>query len=149
MIDKRNLSKRKYIYKFYKGKDAGIYYERCPVIYINSKLVYYKQAGSDPYLKYEILSSVYDYAGSLLFENMHIIENYNQHYFYKLCWEVPDEIKETIKEISAEQKKEFAKAKREIEKKILYKRMKDREESYRKSKECYEFFLKECEENGQ
>lgn len=147
MIDKKNLSKRKYIYRIYKGKDAGIYYERCPVIYINSELVYYKQAGTNPYLQYETLNRVYDYADSLLFENMHIIENYNQHYFYKLCWEVDDGTKEVIKEISAEQKKESAKAKRELKKKILYQTMEDREELYRKSKERYEAFLSECEED--
>lgn len=147
MVDKKNLSKRKYIYKIYKGKDAGIYYERCPVIYINSELVYYKQTGNDPYLKYETLNRVYDYAGSLLFENMHIIENYNQHYFYELCWEIGDEAKETIKEISAEQKKESTKAKRELKKKSLYQTMTEREESYKKSKERYEAFLNECEKD--
>lgn len=43
MLDKKNLSKLKFIYRlFYDSTDKKLHCEKYPVIYINSKVVYYK-----------------------------------------------------------------------------------------------------------
>lgn len=43
MLDKKNLSKIKFIYRlFYDSTDKKLHCEKYPVIYINSKVIYYK-----------------------------------------------------------------------------------------------------------
>ena len=43
-IDKKELSKKKYIYRLYKARDGVPHVEKYPVIYINEKYVYFKVA---------------------------------------------------------------------------------------------------------
>lgn len=59
MLDTKNLSKIKYIYRIYSADDM-LHLERYPVVYINSEIVYYKAARKNSLLNYEYLNSVLD-----------------------------------------------------------------------------------------
>ena len=59
MLDTKNLSKIKYIYRIYSADDM-LHLERYPVVYINSEVVYYKNARKNSFLGYEYLTSILD-----------------------------------------------------------------------------------------
>lgn len=59
MLDMKNLSKIKYIYRIYSA-DNTLHLERYPVVYINSEVVYYKGARKNSLLNYEYLNNVLD-----------------------------------------------------------------------------------------
>ena len=59
MIDTKDLSKVKYIYRIYESSDYKIHIEKYPVIYINSKTVYFKIGKKQQYLHQCDLSYVY------------------------------------------------------------------------------------------
>ena len=44
MLDMKNLSKLKYIYRIYESSDKILHLEKYPIIYINSEVVYFKMA---------------------------------------------------------------------------------------------------------
>lgn len=45
-MEKSELSKKKYIWKYYKASDGMIHKECYPIIYANSNIVYFKEPGS-------------------------------------------------------------------------------------------------------
>ena len=60
MLDKKNLSKIKYIYRIYESSDGFLHCERYPVVYINSEVVYFKDARKQEYLNYMLAKHVED-----------------------------------------------------------------------------------------
>lgn len=61
MLDKQNLSKIKYIYKIYSADDM-LHLERYPIVYINSKVVYFKENRKNDFLgrlEYDYISDTY------------------------------------------------------------------------------------------
>lgn len=59
MLDKKNLSKIKYIYRIYSA-DNMLHLERYPVVYINSEVVYYKEARKNAWLGHRRIDEVKD-----------------------------------------------------------------------------------------
>ena len=53
-IDKKELSKKKYIYRLYEDKDGVPHVEKYPVIYINEKYVYFKVASKSELMRVDI-----------------------------------------------------------------------------------------------
>ena len=52
MTNFKNLSKYKHIYRVYESDDKQIHCEKYPVIYANSKVVYFKDARKQEYLNH-------------------------------------------------------------------------------------------------
>jgi hypothetical protein len=75
-----DLSKRKYIYRIYSSEDCVIHCEKHPVIYINSKVVYYKDHRKQEYLNYRLVSSVYD---EFIEVTLNVCGNFER-YFWKV-----------------------------------------------------------------
>lgn len=112
MLDKATLSKQKYIYCVYAGKDDSIldgklHIERFPVIYINSKYVYFKFPG-DEALTLEAISSVKDSLDSLTDYDIDCLR-WNRKYFWVMDKNAP----ETLKEIKEKRNQKMLKEKKE------------------------------------
>jgi hypothetical protein len=58
MLNLKELSKQKYIYRIYESSDRVLHCEKYPVIYINSEVVYYKDGRKKECLNYARVSSV-------------------------------------------------------------------------------------------
>ena len=50
MLDMKNLSKLKYIYRIYESSDKILHLEKYPIIYINSEVVYFKMVRKQEYI---------------------------------------------------------------------------------------------------
>ena len=130
MLDEKNLSKIKYIYRIYESEDEVLHCEKFPVIYINSKVVYFKDARKQELLNYTRISNV--------------LENFTQFYHggymsYRPSFDKYFFSMETnIEEIYADLKKqrEMIRCKNEEKKKI---------DRYERAKREYEAALKEIE----
>lgn len=59
-MELKNLSKVKYIYRIYESDNEVLHIERYPVIYINSKVVYFKTASKQEYLECKKITEVSD-----------------------------------------------------------------------------------------
>lgn len=59
-MELKDLSKVKYIYRIYESDNEVLHLERYPVIYINSKVVYFKTARQQEYLGCKQLKNVSD-----------------------------------------------------------------------------------------
>lgn len=70
MIDIKNLGKRKYIYRIYETEDDVLHCEKYPIIYINSKIIYFKDARKKEYLNY--------------IETSDVLNNFTE--FYRRLW---------------------------------------------------------------
>lgn len=57
MIDKENLSKYKYVYRVYLGRDDQLYTLRERIVYANKSYVYVKKNGSDELEQLSFVSS--------------------------------------------------------------------------------------------
>lgn len=57
-IDKKNLSKLKYIYNIYDTGDGVLHCEQYPIIYINSEVIYFKDGRKKTYLSFVSLGQV-------------------------------------------------------------------------------------------
>ena len=94
-MDKQNLSKYKHIYRVYEDRDKELHYTKYPIIYINSKVVYFKDARKQEYLSYTTLNNVSDdftsYAEKILSTSFNWrVDNY--------FWSVEDDIRELFQE---------------------------------------------------
>jgi hypothetical protein len=94
-MDKQNLSKYKYIYRIYEDRTGEVHCTKHPVIYINSKVVYFKDARKQEYLSYISVDGVSDdfasYTNEVLSKPYYRSVN---HYF----WSVEDDITELFQE---------------------------------------------------
>ena len=59
-MDLKNLSKYKYIYRIYESSDEVLHCEKYPVIYINNKVVYFKDARKQERLNYKDVNKILD-----------------------------------------------------------------------------------------
>jgi hypothetical protein len=132
MADLNNLSKIKYIYRIYESEDEVLHCEKYPVVYINSKVVYFKDARKQEYLNYVRLSNVLDNF-TQFYQNNYYLSHYRpcfNRYFFNM--------ETNIEEIYADLKKqrEIIRCKDAEQKKI---------DRYEKAKREYEAALKEIE----
>jgi hypothetical protein len=133
-MEKDKLSKQKYIYRIYASSDKVIHCERYPVIYINSKIVYFKDARLDEFLSYKSVSFIKDEYTGISPSDLHYSSYYDE-FFWKV--ENFDSQQATMDAFRAERNNEIANAE-------LY--MKQAEQSYLKRKEKYEELVKKYNE---
>lgn len=138
MLDKTKLSKQKYIYCVYAGKDgptlgSKLHVERFPIVYINSKYVHFKLPG-DEALDLKSLDFVKDSLESLSGYEIDSLR-YTRQYF----WSVGEDLPETLNDIRKkheqtilEEKKNQAKLDLEETKKLYDRALAD----YRKYEEA-------------
>lgn len=127
-MDLQNLSKIKHIYRIYESEDEVLHCEKFPVIYINSKVVYFKDGRKQECLNYIYVKDVKD--------NFTKFYNYYFHNQYRPCFnnyfwnmetnvqEIYEDLKkqrELIRKNSEEKQKRdrLEKAKREYEAALL------------------------------
>lgn len=115
MRDKKNLSKIKYIYRIYESSDRVLHCEQYPVIYINSKVVYFKDARKKEYLNYTCVDNVWDNFANLLTEDRSHLRNplYIDRYFWN-CETNVEEIYEDLKRQRAEWKSQDEEQKKRL-----------------------------------
>ena len=127
MVDLKNLSKIKHIYRIYESEDEVLHCEKYPVIYINSVVVYFKNTRKQGMLNYTNIDNVLD--------NLTVF--YQDKYyprFDRYFWNMET----NIQEIYADLKKQ----RDEIRRKNEEEKKRDR---YEKAKREYEEALKEIE----
>ena len=127
MVDLKNLSKIKYIYRIYESEDEVLHCEKYPVIYMNSVVVYFKNTRKQGMLNYTNIDNVLD--------NLTVF--YQDKYyprFDRYFWNMET----NIQEIYADLKKQ----RDEIRRKNEEEKKRDR---YEKAKREYEEALKEIE----
>lgn len=119
MLDKEMLSKQKYIYCVYSGKDDCLNVERFPIIYINNRYVYYKKPGSET-LDYKSISFVKDSLNSLKdYEINHL--RFQRELFWNVDENIPetlDSLKKKYKDMKIKREKAEAKEQLDISKRI-------------------------------
>ena len=136
MIDTKDLGKIKYIYKVYISKDDKLYIEKYPIIYINSKVVYFKTGRKQYYLDYCQLLSVYnnftDLSNNILSSSYPTKRNFYSNIY--LLLNIEDNIEELFKEllnkynsIGFYRRKEIAARRLEIAKRDYEKALKEYE----------------------
>ena len=131
MLDKKNLSKIKYIYRIYESSDKILHCEKYPVIYINSEVVYFKDTRKKEYLNYTRIDRVLDNFVNVCKPNRFGIYNtYIDRYFWN--------VETNVEEIYEDLKKQRDEAKSENDKQ----RKLDRLERVKRE---YEIALKEVE----
>lgn len=77
-MDRKELSKHKYIYQIYRSSDGLIHIEKHPVIYANKEYVYFKTVRCSK-LSYTIYSKIYDNFDDVnlkYFSNYHVADVY-------------------------------------------------------------------------
>lgn len=94
-MDKQNLSKYKHIYRVYEDSTGTIHCTKYPIIYINSKVVYFKDVRKQEFLNNVYINNVSDdftsYAEKMLSKSF----NWRvDHYF----WSVEDNIEDLFLE---------------------------------------------------
>lgn len=102
MIDKTTLSNHKNIYRIYEDSVGEIHCNKYPIIYLNSKVVYFKDARKQEYLANILLSKIYDnfevYAQAVLDKYYKTIDDY--------FWDVEGNLKELFQEFKQKRKAE-------------------------------------------
>ena len=96
MLDLNNLSKIKHIYRIYESSNGILHCEKFPVIYINSEVVYFKDARKKEMLSCVRVSNVTDNL-TTLYNNSNDIVYYR--YFDKYFWNVENNIQEIYKKL--------------------------------------------------
>ena len=96
MLDMKNLSKIKYIYRIYSANNM-LHLERYPVVYINSEVVYYKGARKNCLLNYEYLSSILDNHTTINKSNYYL--RYQVPWIDKYFWGIETDINEIFKDL--------------------------------------------------
>ena len=127
MIDLKELSKIKHIYRIYESEDEVLHCEKYPVIYINSKVVYFKDTRKQGMLNYTNIDNVLD--------NLTVF--YQDKYyprFDRYFWNMETNIQEIYADLKKQ--RDVIRSKNEEEKK------RDR---YERAKREYEAALKEIE----
>lgn len=112
MADKATLSKHKYIYKVYQDRNDCIHCERFPVVYINSKYVYFECASKQP-LEFISTEMVLDSVERLMEKNTSLGKDLTSGITYHFFWEVSESPEETMKALREAQN--ASKRAREIE----------------------------------
>lgn len=103
-LDKKNLSKIKYIYRIYESSDRILHCEKHPVIYINSKVVYFKDVRKQEYLNYVRVDKVLDnFVSACTLNRFGCYNAYIDKYFWNIETNV-QEIYEDLKKQRAELK---------------------------------------------
>ena len=94
-MDKQNLSKYKHIYRVYEDSTGTIHCTKYPIIYINSKVVYFKDVRKQEYLNNVCINNVSDDFASYAEKMLSTSFNWRvDHYF----WDVEDDIRELFQE---------------------------------------------------
>jgi hypothetical protein len=100
MTDKTTLSKHKYIYRVYEDSTGEVHCSKYPIIYLNSKVVYFKDARKHEYLANVLVSKIYDnfevYAQAVLDMYYKTIDDY--------FWDVEGNLKELFFEFKQKRK---------------------------------------------
>lgn len=119
MLDKETLSKQKYIYCVYAGRDDNLNVERFPVIYINNHYVYFKKPGNEQ-LNSLTLPAISDSLDSLDLHDINSLR-FCHKYFWNIDKDIPEtfnKLREKYKRANFEKEKYEAKQKLELAKKI-------------------------------
>lgn len=94
-MEAKDLSKVKYIYRIYESSDEVLHCEKYPVIYINSKVVYFKTARKQDLLQYQYVKNVLDN-----FINFDLNEsNWYRTYFYGYFWNIETNVEEIYEDL--------------------------------------------------
>lgn len=80
MLNKETLSKQKYIYYVHKSDGYETHIERFPIVYINSKYVYFKRAGQDQ-LGCRFISEVKDSLTDIFNIDYQFIYEHNRYFW--------------------------------------------------------------------
>lgn len=131
-MDLQNLSKIKHIYRIYESEDEVLHCEKFPVVYINSKVVYFKDARKKEYLNNTYVDNVMDNFTKFYQNNYY--QNYYRPCFDKYFWNMETNVQEIYEDLKKQ--REMIRSKNEEEKK------RDRLE---RAKREYEDALKEIE----
>lgn len=131
-MDLQNLSKIKHIYRIYESEDEVLHCEKFPVVYINSKVVYFKDGRKKEYLNNTYVDNVMDNFTKFYQNNYY--QNYYRPCFDKYFWNMETNVQEIYKDLKKQ--REMIRSKNEEEKK------RDRLE---RAKREYEDALKEIE----
>lgn len=113
MIDLKNLSKIKHIYRIYESEDEVLHCEKYPVIYINSKVVYFKDARKQETLNHINISNVLDSITDFYQNNYYL--NYYRPCFDKYFWNMETNIQEIYEDLKKQ--RNIIRSKNEEEKK--------------------------------
>ena len=127
-MDLQNLSKIKHIYRIYESWNGVLHCEKFPVVYLNSKVVYFKDGRKQDFLCREYIQNVNDDFTDFC-KNNHYRSNFNEYF-----WNVEPNFQEVLEDLKR-QRKEMLDKKEEQKKR-------DRLE---KAKKEYETALKEVE----
>lgn len=128
MIDLKKISKIKHIYRIYESEDEVLHCEKYPVIYINSKVVYFKDARKQEMLNYTNINNVLD-SLTVFYQ-----DNYYRPRFDRYFWNMETNIQEIYADLK-KQRDEIRRKNEEDEKRYRYE----------KAKREYEEALKEIE----
>ena len=97
-MDKTTLSKHKHIYKVYLDSGDRIHFEKFPVVYINSKYVYFEQGSKQP-LSCTSTDMVLDSVQWLMEKNAGLGKNLLTNVANRYYWEVSEDPEETMKSL--------------------------------------------------
>lgn len=122
-LDKKNLSKIKYIYRIYESSDRILHCEKYAVIYINSEVVYFKDARKKEYLNYTRVNNVLDNFVSACNTNRF---GFYSTYIDKYFWNVETNVLEIYEDL----KKQRAELKNKEDKQAKYNRLERAKREY-------------------
>ena len=131
MLDMKNLSKLKYIYRIYESSDKILHLEKYPIIYINSEVVYFKDGRKQEYLNSTRVEKVLDNFVSAC--NSNRFGHYST-YIDKYFWNIETNVQEIYEDL----KKQRAELKSKDEEQKKHDRLE-------RAKREYEAALKEVE----
>lgn len=94
-MDKQNLSKYKYIYRIYEDRTGEVHCTKHPVIYINSEVVYFKDARKQEYLANTSVDRVSDDFASFAKDVLSRPFHWNVDSYF---WNIEDNIVELFQE---------------------------------------------------
>lgn len=130
MLDFTNLSKIKHIYRIYESDDRVLHCEKYPVIYINSEVVYFKDARKKECLNYVYVKNVlHDFTEFYR-------SNYNYPCFNRFFWNVEENIKEIYEDLKKQ--REILISKNEEEK--AYNRLELAKREYENAQRAVDIF---------
>ena len=93
-MEAKDLSKVKYIYRIYESSDGLLHFEKYPVIYVNSKVVYFKTGRKQEMLSYKYVKDIID--------NFYEFQDgvgWYRNYYDQCFWKVEDNIEEIYREL--------------------------------------------------
>ena len=98
MIDLTALSKHKHLYHIYEDSIGELHCTKYPIIYLNSKVVYFKDARKQEYISYVKLCNIYDDFEACIKR----IDYYGTFNYY--FWNIDDNINDLFKEFKQQRK---------------------------------------------